>query len=68
MKNPPHQKPIGEIGAIRVAHSKGDPLVSWLRIRFPSDKAAQEMLVASTFIKELNANEGTSWSLDPSLA
>ena len=64
MKKPPHKRPIGESGPIRVTHSGDDPLVTWLRIRFPSDKAAQEMMIASAFAKELSAKEGVEWSVD----
>jgi hypothetical protein len=64
MTKPPQQKPIGETGPVRVTHSKSDPLVTWEKIRFPSDKAAQEMLVASAFVEALNAKEGTTWSIN----
>jgi hypothetical protein len=59
-----HRKPIGETGPIRVTHTEGDPLVTWLKIRFPTDKAAQELLIALTFAKELNASEGTNWTVE----
>ena len=59
-----HCKPIGDTGPIYVTHVEGDPLVTWLKIRFPADKAAQEMLIASIFVKELNAKEGTNWGVE----
>jgi len=59
-----HKKPIGETGKVRVTHSKGEPIVTWEPIRFPTGKAEQELVVASTFAKELSTNEGTDWIVE----
>lgn len=63
MSKKKHRKPIGETGPLRVENSAGSPLVSWEKIKFPEDKATQEMLIASAFLKELNAIEPTPWQI-----
>lgn len=59
-----HRKPIGETGPIQVTNTSGDPLVTWLTVQFPDDKAAQEMVIASTFVKELNSKENAHWTVE----
>jgi hypothetical protein len=64
MKSRPHVKPIGEAGPIRVTHSDGDPIVTWERIRFPAQKSAQEMAIASAFAKQLSSDQLIEWTVD----
>ncbi len=63
MKGQPHNKPTGDIGQIRITNSAGSPLVTWEKIRLPNDKAAQETLIATAFVKQLNADQNSNWGL-----
>lgn len=58
MKNPRHDKPIGEIGSIRVAHFWGDPLVAWLRY---------SSCLARTRKCALNKNDADRKGLNPTI-
>jgi hypothetical protein len=63
MSNRRLKKPIGQTGKIRTTHSKGDPIITWEPIDFPADKQAQELVIASAFVKQLNSNIGTCWTV-----
>src|SRR5215467_12525760 len=56
-------KPIGQTGRVRTTHFKGDPIITWEPIDFPIQKQAQELMVASAFVKQLNSNLGTCWTV-----
>src|SRR6266849_9640699 len=63
MSNRHRTKPIGQTGRIRTTHSGRDPIVTWEPIDFPAQKQAQERVVASAFVKQLNSNLGTCWTV-----
>lgn len=59
-----HEKPIGETGRIRAAHSRGEPIVTWEPIQFPAEKREQELVIASAFANQLSLNDGVNWTAD----
>jgi hypothetical protein len=58
-----HEKPSGELGAVRVTNNGGTPLVEFRRFGFPQEKKAQEALIANLFVSSLNAGSLGQWTL-----
>jgi hypothetical protein len=63
LNKPPHKKPIGEDGPIRVSAPQGQAEIEWRKIEHPPEKRGQETAIATAFIDALNDAEKSAFRL-----